>query len=219
MQFCHKAENDHNQLIHKLMGDRFNSQIEHLRAVFLSAINVEKVQPWFTPEGFKTLFALLGTNAQGIGTNPLTKWYEKVNASLVEKGEEQAKFEEWIDELYASFEAKTGLDFLDNEGSGLYRLQSSLNHSCDSNAEVFFPNNSSKLAVRAKEDIGVGEEICISYINECLVGKGFRTRQRYLEENYLFKCVCGLCVEQALNDNGEEEEEEDEFDEEDMDED
>jgi SET domain-containing protein len=47
---------------------------------------------------------------------------------------------------------------MDNEGSGLYFLQSHLNHSCVPNATVEFPFNNHELVVNAKERILPGEQ-------------------------------------------------------------
>lgn len=72
-------------------------------------------------------------------------------------------------------------EFLNNEGSGLYSIQSSINHSCEPNAEVAFPNSNYKLAVRSVEDIEPGDEICISYLDECILLRSRHSRRAILE--------------------------------------
>ncbi|GCB82809.1 hypothetical protein scyTo_0023600, partial [Scyliorhinus torazame] len=43
-------------------------QLETLRQLFTKALYEDSLNRWFTPEGFRSLFALVGTNGQGIGT-------------------------------------------------------------------------------------------------------------------------------------------------------
>ena len=70
--------------------------------------------------------------------------------------------------------------FLDNEGSGLYKLQSSCNHSCDPNASASFPNNSFQLVMKALKPIKAGEEILISYLDECSLSRSRHSRIKML---------------------------------------
>jgi hypothetical protein len=64
------------------------------------------------------------------------------------------------------------LDFFDFCASG--------NHSCRPNAEVKFPNNNFTLHVVALRDIQPGEEICISYLEECMLSSSKNHRNEYL---------------------------------------
>ncbi|XP_044740505.1 SET and MYND domain-containing protein 5 [Chrysoperla carnea] len=199
MQFCHRVTNDKDRIVHKLLGQQFEQQIEQMRLLFINAISTEKVDHWCTPEGFRSLFALLGTNCQGIGTNAVTRWYNRVqdflktNTTISE--EEKDRFETSIDKLYyEDFENATGSDFLDNEGSGLFKKQSLINHSCTPNAEVCFLNDNFQLSIRALKDIECEEEICISYLPPCQLEDSDREeRQETLSENYLFICRCSRC--------------------------
>jgi hypothetical protein len=86
--------------------------------------------------------------------------------------------------------------FLDNEGSGLYAKQSTINHSCDPNAVVEFPFNNHELVVNAAKNINVGEEILISYLDECDQQRSRHSRIKLLQENYLFNCDCSKCSSQ-----------------------
>ena len=70
--------------------------------------------------------------------------------------------------------------FMNNEGSGLYALQSTCNHSCEPNAEVTFPYSNSTLAVKATKSIKSGEEIFISYVDECCLERSRHSRQKEL---------------------------------------
>lgn len=86
---------------------------------------------------------------------------------------------------------------MNSEGSGLYVTQSKLNHSCYPNAEARFPYSNYIVAVTATKDIQPGEEICISYVDECFLERSRHTRQKFLAENYLFICKCIKCESQA----------------------
>lgn len=63
-----------------------------------------------------------------------------------------------------------------------------------------------------------GEEICISYLDDCLLSRSRHSRQKELRENYLFNCSCQKCEEQK-GDPDVTSDEEDEEGEESMDED
>ena len=90
-------------------------------------------------------------------------------------------------------------------GIGLFRIGSSINHSCDPNCLIRFDfsrspkaNNISALKfavieVIACRDIAVGEECCISYGPIC--GRHDRAaRQSALKRQYLFTCQCTACM-------------------------
>ena len=55
--------------------------------------------------------------------------------------EERAAHDDLVEKVYSAVEAHVGCCFMDNEGSGLFFLQSHLNHSCQPNAVVEFPFN------------------------------------------------------------------------------
>lgn len=63
-----------------------------------------------------------------------------------------------------------------------------------------------------------GEEICISYLDDCLLSRSRHSRQKELRENYLFSCTCEKCEEQKNDLDVTSEEEEEEEDDESMDE-
>lgn len=86
--------------------------------------------------------------------------------------------------------------FLNSEGTGLYTIQSKINHSCAPNAEITFPHSNHILTVKALSEIKPGDEICISYLDECALSRSRHSRQKELKENYLFLCQCPMCAEQ-----------------------
>jgi hypothetical protein len=89
--------------------------------------------------------------------------------------------------------------FLNCEGSGLYVLQSSINHSCTPNATVEFPYSNSTLVIRAARDIRPEEEICIAYLDECQLERSRHSRQKALSSLYLFSCKCDKCQQQVCD--------------------
>ncbi|KAL3863353.1 hypothetical protein ACJMK2_005112 [Sinanodonta woodiana] len=194
-QFVKATVNEEEQIAHKLLGAEFKDQLEILRQLSVEAFYEEAVQQWFTPEGFQSLFALIGTNGQGIGTSSIGVWSRNCDALELPE-EEKAELDKFIDKLYDDLDRVSGT-FLNSEGSGLYKLQSACNHSCVPNAEIRFPHNNCILALVALKDIAPEEEICISYLDECERGRSRHSRQKYLRDNYLFSCSCEKCLAQA----------------------
>ncbi|XP_041057446.1 SET and MYND domain-containing protein 5 isoform X2 [Carcharodon carcharias] len=170
-------------------------QLETLRQLFTKALYEDSLNRWFTPEGFRSLFALVGTNGQGIGTSSLSQWVHGCDA-LQLPAQAREELDGFIDQLYKDIEKESG-EFLNCEGSGLYILQSCCNHSCDPNAETSFPENNFLLHLTALRDIKAGEEVCITYLDCCQRERSRHTRHRILRENYLFICSCPKCVAQA----------------------
>ncbi|XP_054584475.1 histone-lysine N-trimethyltransferase SMYD5 isoform X2 [Eptesicus fuscus] len=121
-QFCNKTANEEEEIVHKLLGDKFKGQLELLRRLFTEALYEEALSQWFTPDGFRSLFALVGTNGQGIGTSSLSQWVHACDA-LELKPQDREQLDAFIDQLYKDIEAATG-EFLNCEGSGLFVLQS-----------------------------------------------------------------------------------------------
>uniref|UniRef100_G3VS87 Protein-lysine N-trimethyltransferase SMYD5 n=1 Tax=Sarcophilus harrisii TaxID=9305 RepID=G3VS87_SARHA len=191
-QFCNKTANEEEEIVHKLLGDKFKGQLELLRRLFTEALYEEQLSRWFTPDGFRSLFALVGTNGQGIGTSSLSQWVHGCDA-LDLKPQEREQLDAFIDQLYKDIERG--------------------NHSCVPNAETSFPENNFLLHVTALEDIKPGEEICISYLDCCQRERSRYSRHKILRENYLFVCSCPKCLAEAedpsvTSDEEEEEEEE-----------
>ncbi|CAH3117202.1 unnamed protein product [Porites lobata] len=194
--FCHSVVNKGQQIVHKLLGDEFKEQLDILRMLLSNALFDEKLEQWFKPEGFQSLMALIGTNGQGIGTSSLSIYVSNLeNLSDTSEDEGQA-LDIFIDQLYEEMDKVSG-QFLNCEGSGLYALQSSCNHSCEPNAEVTFPFNNSTLVLKALHSIQPGEEIVICYLGECDRDRSRHSRQRLLRENYLFTCTCPKCESEA----------------------
>uniref|UniRef100_A0A8B9JBW9 Protein-lysine N-trimethyltransferase SMYD5 n=1 Tax=Astyanax mexicanus TaxID=7994 RepID=A0A8B9JBW9_ASTMX len=192
--FCSRAANEQEEIAHKLLGEKFQGQLALLRNLFTTALYDDHLSQWFTPEGFRSLFALVGTNGQGIGTSSLSQWVHACDALELPR-QQREQLDAFIDQLYKDIDKETG-DFLNCEGSGLYLLQSSCNHSCVPNAEASFPDNNFLLHLSALSDISPGEEICISYLDCCQRDRSRHSRHKILRENYLFVCSCQKCMSQ-----------------------
>ncbi|XP_061393636.1 histone-lysine N-trimethyltransferase SMYD5 [Musca vetustissima] len=201
--------NKEQQIYHKMLGENFEQQMEQLYAAFCVAFQGDDFQMFTTPEAFKTLMGLVGTNSQGVATSVLAEWVKKVS-DLPMPEEDKAKLDEYIDDLYNKVSEFAG-EFLNNEGSGLYLLQSKINHSCVPNAQSTFPYSNDIVVMKATRDIQPGEEICISYLDECQLERSRHSRQKILKENYIFVCNCPKCQLQS-NDPDETSEDEDEDD-------
>uniref|UniRef100_A0A671RAI4 Protein-lysine N-trimethyltransferase SMYD5 n=1 Tax=Sinocyclocheilus anshuiensis TaxID=1608454 RepID=A0A671RAI4_9TELE len=177
--FCSRTANEEEEIVHKLLGEKFQGQLALLRDLFTT---------WFTPDGFRSLFSLVGTNGQGIGTSSLSQWVHACDA-LELPSQQREQLDAFIDQLYKDIDTETG-DFLNCEGSGLFLLQSSCNHSCVPNAEASFPDNNFLLHLGALSDISPGEvrrnsDLCLNHFVPLI----FR-------ENYLFVCSCQKCMSQ-----------------------
>ncbi|XP_076469749.1 protein-lysine N-trimethyltransferase SMYD5-like [Babylonia areolata] len=197
-QFAHTAVNENEDIVHKMLGPQFKTQMEVLQKAVKEAkdyLGDDTFEKWETPEGFVEAMAMLGTNGQGIGTSSFAEWVK--NCCALDLSEEERKqLMDFIDKIYAEIEKVSG-DFLNSEGSGLYEKQSACNHSCRPNAEVSFLDKDHTLTLTALTDIQPGEEICISYLGPCYLERGRYSRQKELMDNYLFVCDCPRCLEEV----------------------
>lgn len=194
--FCDSSVNEDLSICHKLLGERFTSQISELHQAFAHVFAEDEIlHKYLTLEGLTKIFALIGTNSQGNGTSSFAGWVKNVEELQGLSDNERNEIDDLIDTYYITLEVTVG-QFLNNEGSGLYVTQSKINHSCNPNAEIRFPFSNNILQVVALRDIKAGEEICISYLDECQINRSRHSRQKYLQENYLFLCECEKCQEQ-----------------------
>lgn len=218
--FQQTAGDEESQLFHKILGDSFSAQLEDLFKGMMQVFSSDPdFQLWLTPDSFKRLFVLVGTNGQGIGTTSVGEWAKRVgNLEENLSEEDKKKLEQAIDDMYMKMDDFSG-QFLNVEGSGLYSQQSKINHSCQPNCEIVFPQSNHVLQVVALRDIAAGEEVTISYLDECMLSRSRHSRQKVLKENYIFVCECEKCSFEKLSQKDEtssEEEEDDDDDEEGM---
>lgn len=215
-EFCDRSVNEDLSLCHKVLGEKFTDQIAELHQAFAQLFGDDEIlHKYLTLEGLTQIFAMIGTNSQGIGTSSFAGWVKNVS-DLALTDKQRSEVDGLIDTFYATLEETVG-QFLNNEGSGLYVSQSKINHSCRPNAEIRFPYSNNVLQVVALREINADEEICISYLDECQLNRSRHSRQKYLQENYLFLCECEKCQEEIDQPDvtSEEEEEESEMDTED----
>jgi len=210
-KFCFDPKNKDGRLIHKVFGDKFGSRREEIRNALLSFLDFEEAADYLSESGFASLLTLIGMNSQGIGTSSFTSWYRNLESSPL-PDDDKIAVESFVDEVYEKIEAETGTDFMNNEGAALYSVQSACNHSCSPNAEVTFQHNNDTLTLVATKDIEAGEEICISYLEECQRGRSRHSRRKQLRENYVFECECEQCEAEMNQDDVTSEEEEDDDD-------
>uniref|UniRef100_A0A8D0CYA5 Protein-lysine N-trimethyltransferase SMYD5 n=1 Tax=Sander lucioperca TaxID=283035 RepID=A0A8D0CYA5_SANLU len=204
--FCSRTGNEEEEIAHKLLGEKFRGQLVLLHSLFKSALYDEHLSRWFVPEGFRSLFALVGTNGQGIGTSSLSRWVHACDA-LELPAQQKEQLDSFIDQLYKDIEK--GHSFI-SVLQYFFGVNYFCNHSCIPNAEASFPDNNFLLQLSALSDINPGEEICISYLDCCQRDRSRHSRHKILRENYLFVCSCPKCVSQMdeLDMTSEEEEEE-----------
>lgn len=215
--FQQRAVDEQSQVFHKILGENFTAQLEDLYKAMVQTFSGDvDFQTWLTPDVFKTLFILIGTNGQGIGTTAVGEWAKRVGALENISEEEKKTIDQAIDDLYMRMDDFVG-QFLNVEGSGLYSTQSKINHSCVPNCEIQFPQSNHVLQVTALQRINPGEEITISYLDECVLCRSRHSRQKILKENYMFVCQCEKCLaesDQADKTSSEEEDDEDDEDDE-----
>jgi len=210
-KFCSRSKDEQTNSLHKLLGQQFSSGLETLRELLTHSLYEETVPQFYTTEGFRSLFAMIGTNGQGIGTSSLSVWVKNCD-DLDLAACDRERLDSYIDDLYTSIEEadrvydEDGMEiectqdaFLNCEGSGLYVTQSAANHSCIPNAQISFPYNNSVLRFTATRDIPAHQEVFISYLDECMMGRSRHSRQKYLRENYLFICDCGKCESESAD--------------------
>eukprot|EP00058_Branchiostoma_floridae_P023540 XP_002609030.1 hypothetical protein BRAFLDRAFT_84846 [Branchiostoma floridae] len=167
-------------------------QLELLRGLLTEALYEESLDQWFTPDGFRSIFAMIGRNGQGIGTSSLSVYVHNCDA-LELPSQDREKLDAFIDQLYVDMEHG--------------------NHSCEPTAEPSFDESNYVLSMRALRDITEGEELFICYLDECERTRSRHSRQKLLRENYLFSCTCEKCTREAEDpDVTSSEEEEDEGD-------
>ncbi|XP_066925245.1 histone-lysine N-trimethyltransferase SMYD5-like [Clytia hemisphaerica] len=216
LQF-HAAIRDQSQkMVHKLLGEKFTEQLETMYNLLQEvSTTMDLNKEVGSLDDLRTLFGLIGMNGQGIGTSSLSKYVHNIDAMNLSE-DEREKVDTFIDEIYDNISEVSG-QFLNCEGSGLFKVQSRSNHSCEPNAEVTFPNNNSTLVLVALQNIQPGEEICICYLDDCQRARSRHSRRKILRENYLFECTCTRCEldmgEISQTSSSEEEESEDDCDE------
>ncbi|CAE7248166.1 vps51 [Symbiodinium sp. CCMP2592] len=84
------------------------------------------------------------------------------------------------------------------EGYSAYFVSSFMSHSCKPNA-IWHEGADALHVVRARMDISVGDEVCISYLSEDALMFSASHRKRSLRKTKLFLCTCERCDERAAS--------------------
>lgn len=64
-EFCSNSVNEDLSLIHKVLGEKFTSQLDQLHKAFVEWFGGDKIlAPFLTLEGLTRLFSMIGTNSQ-----------------------------------------------------------------------------------------------------------------------------------------------------------
>lgn len=82
-------------------------------------------------------------------------------------------------------------------GCAVFITPSFFNHSCKSN--VFYhswptPHVPRVFEFCADQDLPVGTELCITYLDDSAIVQGYVKRRAMLRESFLFTCMCERCV-------------------------
>ncbi|XP_050042653.1 protein-lysine N-trimethyltransferase SMYD5-like isoform X2 [Dermacentor andersoni] len=183
-------------ILSRLLGEKWVERLRTLRELTAAIFRGHPcVTSWLTDEGFRSLMAFVAKSGQIIGTSALSVWVNNCN-NLDLPDAERVSLDAFIDQVYEDIEKESGA-FLNNEGVGLFPLQSLCSHSCIPNAESSFPHNNYVLSLVALRDIQPGEEITVSYLDECSLNRSRHSRAKLLRENHLLTCCCKRCCEEA----------------------
>ncbi|KAJ2609189.1 mitochondrial import receptor subunit tom20 [Coemansia sp. RSA 1365] len=75
-------------------------------------------------------------------------------------------------------------------GISLYLISSHIAHDCDPNAQIIFPENTSKAAIKVLKPIAADEELRVSFVDPTL---DVETRRKKLQTAYRLECSCSKC--------------------------
>ncbi|KAJ2803103.1 mitochondrial import receptor subunit tom20 [Coemansia guatemalensis] len=75
-------------------------------------------------------------------------------------------------------------------GISLYLISSHITHDCDPNAQMIFPRNTNKAAIKALKPIAADEELRVSFVDPSL---DVEARRKKLQSAYRLECPCSKC--------------------------
>lgn len=100
-EFCDRSVNDDEVIIHKMLGEKFVSQLRELHKMVASVFCEDlMLSKYLEFDGFVSLFALIGTNSQGIGTSSFAAWVSAVSDLDLESDAQKTELDEFIDFAY-----------------------------------------------------------------------------------------------------------------------
>lgn len=115
-----------------------------------------------------------------IDRKKLDKHIDKIYSELDKSKQYRENFNFQRKLFKRKIKIKAAGSFLNSEGSGLYAIQSMINHSCSPNAEIKFKYNNNELSIVALQDLQPGQEVLISYLDECAIRCSRHSRQKML---------------------------------------
>jgi len=200
-------------ILQELLGEEYKEKLNELYSCLKTCLPVERYNKLSTCNDFTSLLASVVRNGQVIGTSSLSEYVHNIDA-LQLSDVERHTCDETIDQMYDQIEKESG-DFINCEGIGLFALQSRCSHSCSPNAEVSFPHNDHTLVLTALHPIQQGEEILVSFLEDCQLLRGRATRKRLLWKNFAYVCSCARCEtgdsDSAASDTSNEEMDDDDY--------
>ncbi|KAJ2083062.1 mitochondrial import receptor subunit tom20 [Coemansia sp. RSA 988] len=75
-------------------------------------------------------------------------------------------------------------------GISLYLISAHIGHDCDPNAQIIFPDNTSKAAIKVLKPIDADEELTVSFVDPSL---DVEDRRKKLQSDYRLECTCSKC--------------------------
>ncbi|PIA18610.1 MAS20-domain-containing protein [Coemansia reversa NRRL 1564] len=75
-------------------------------------------------------------------------------------------------------------------GISLYLISAHIAHDCDPNAQIIFPENTSKAAIKVLKPIAADEELRVSFVDPSL---DVEVRRKKLQTAYRLECSCSKC--------------------------
>uniref|UniRef100_A0A8C2CQA4 Protein-lysine N-trimethyltransferase SMYD5 n=1 Tax=Cyprinus carpio TaxID=7962 RepID=A0A8C2CQA4_CYPCA len=208
--FCSRTANEEEEIVHKLLGEKFQGQLSLLRNLFTTALYEDRLsQVSVCVSGhLSLLISFISKSEHTLQFKHLGLWVHACDA-LELPSQQREQLDAFIDQLYKDIDKGF---FTDSHLIYECFLCCAGNHSCVPNAEASFPDNNFLLHLSALSDISPGEEICISYLDGCQRDRSRHSRHKILRENYLFVCSCQKCMSQMddADMTSEEEEEEEE---------
>ncbi|XP_059372607.1 histone-lysine N-trimethyltransferase SMYD5-like [Carassius carassius] len=182
-QFCSRTAKEEEEIVHKLLGEKFQGRLGLLCNLFATALYEDGLSQVWLSTCHSTCILLLSL------LSSQSQWVHACDA-LELPSQQREQLDAFIDQLYKDIDK--------GHFSCRSRPLTHCNHSCVPNAEASFPDNNFLLHLSALSDISPREEIFISYLDVCQPDRSCHSRHKILRENYLFVCSCQKCMSQRM---------------------
>lgn len=165
----------------------------------------DEEQAVLTSQHFGTLAAAAARNGVNLTTqSPFAVYYAALVHAMGRGSDRHEQIKSEIAQALGAQDGKLarGMDRLADfrvavDTIGIYSMVAMVNHDCDPNAQIIGQQFvDAHLELVARRDIGIGEQMTISYIGygPGMGHKSTERRQRELQAKYLFTCRCSLCL-------------------------